>query len=215
LLEDCASNATPQRAAGLHRDLKPANVLLQIADLRLQIADCKNPLALEISNLQSAIPKITDFGLAKQLGADSGQTHTGQVMGTPSYMAPEQAAGRIHEIGPATDVYALGAILYEMLTSRAPFRGATLLDTLDQVRSQEPVPPTRLQANAKTLEGKQHPDRDAQFRYINRQTKRQLRRKTPAVSVDAKKKELVGQYKGGGKNATRRREIGILPAGGY
>jgi hypothetical protein len=92
------------------------------------------------------VPKITDFGLAKQLGSDAGQTRTGTVLGTPSYMAPEQAEGKTREVGPAADVYALGAILYELLTGRPPFRGETPLDTLEQVRTQEPVSPSRLQA---------------------------------------------------------------------
>jgi WD40 repeat protein len=107
----------------IHRDLKPANVLLA----------------------EDGTPKVTDFGLAKQLDDDSGQTREGDVMGTPSYMAPEQAAGDIKSFGPATDVYALGAILYECLTGRPPFKGSTLLETLEQVRSREPVPPTHLQ----------------------------------------------------------------------
>jgi WD40 repeat protein len=106
----------------VHRDLKPANVLLA----------------------EDGTPKVTDFGLAKQLDDDSGRTREGDVMGTPSYMAPEQASGDLRRIGPATDVYALGAILYECLTGRPPFRGATLLETLEQVRHREPVPPRLL-----------------------------------------------------------------------
>ena len=112
----------------VHRDLKPANVLLTAAGM----------------------PKITDFGLAKQMNGASADpsaypTQTGEILGTPSYMAPEQAAGKVHAIGPVTDIYALGAILYEMLTGRPPFKGESTLDTLEQVRSQEPVPPSHLQ----------------------------------------------------------------------
>src|SRR5262249_36903131 len=84
-------------------------------------------------------PKVTDFGLARQLDADSDRTHLGVVMGTPSYMAPEQAEGRANSAGTAADTYALGAILYECLTGRPPFKGATPLEPLDQVRSQEPL----------------------------------------------------------------------------
>ena len=90
-------------------------------------------------------PKITDFGLAKKLDQAS-QTQSGAIMGTPSYMAPEQAGSKSGEIGPTADVYALGAILYECLSGRPPFRAATALDTILQVVSDEPVPPSRLQS---------------------------------------------------------------------
>jgi WD40 repeat protein/serine/threonine protein kinase len=113
----------------VHRDLKPANILLAAADA---------------PRLEDVVPKITDFGLAKRLDEDMGQTSTGAIMGTPAYMAPEQALGR-KDVGPAADVYALGAILYECLTGRPPFKAATTLETLEQVRTQEPVPPRLLQ----------------------------------------------------------------------
>src|SRR5262249_723791 len=82
---------------------------------------------------------------AKRLDGDTGQTAVGQVLGTPAYMAPEQVAGRPEAISPATDVYALGAILYEMLTGRAPFQAPNVLDTLEMVRAREPVPPSQPQ----------------------------------------------------------------------
>lgn len=107
----------------VHRDLKPANVL-QAKDGTL---------------------KLTDFGLAKSLKEDSQQTGAGNILGTPSYMAPEQAEGRNQDIGPASDIYALGAILYELLTGRPPFVGESVLDTLQMVQAAEPVPPRRLQ----------------------------------------------------------------------
>lgn len=111
------------RSGIVHRDLKPANILLS----------------------SDGTPKITDFGLAKRLEEDQGHTQTGAILGTPSYMAPEQAEGKTQALGPLVDGYALGAILYELLTGRPPFRGASVLETLEQVRSTEPVPPTRLQ----------------------------------------------------------------------
>jgi hypothetical protein len=106
----------------VHRDLKPSNVL----------------------HTFDGIPKITDFGLAKRIDSDDGHTESGQVMGSPSYMAPEQARGRSRHVGPPADVYALGAILYEMLTGRPPFKGETAIETLRQVVDDDPVAPSKL-----------------------------------------------------------------------
>jgi WD40 repeat protein/tRNA A-37 threonylcarbamoyl transferase component Bud32/Tfp pilus assembly protein PilF len=107
----------------VHRDLKPANVVLT----------------------DDGVPKVTDFGLAKLLEREAGLTRTGDIMGTPSYMAPEQASGTPSDVTASADIYALGAILYEILTGRPPFKGSTPLSTLGQAAEQEALPPGRLQ----------------------------------------------------------------------
>jgi serine/threonine protein kinase len=125
----------------IHRDLKPANVLLPEPE-PLRDEDNRPPSMIGIGNERWAMAvKITDFGLAKQLDADSGRTQCGDVIGTPSYMAPEQASARNDAVGPHTDVWALGAILYESLTGRPPFCGETPQATVNQVVEQDPVPP--------------------------------------------------------------------------
>jgi WD40 repeat protein len=125
LVEPLARGVHHAHTKGIvHRDLKPANVLLA----------------------EDGTPKVADFGLARRVGMDQELTATGTVLGTPSYMAPEQAEGKGKEATAAADVYALGAILYECLTGRPPFRAATPLDTLRQVIGVEPVPPRQLNA---------------------------------------------------------------------
>ncbi|HZU39221.1 MAG TPA: serine/threonine-protein kinase, partial [Gemmataceae bacterium] len=109
----------------IHRDLKPSNILLT--------AD--------------GAPKITDFSLAKLLDNDTSLTPTDAVIGTPNYMSPEQAAGHTRDAGPAADIFSLGAILYELLAGRPPFKGTTLLDTLEQLRTREAIPAARFRAH--------------------------------------------------------------------
>jgi hypothetical protein len=109
----------------IHRDLKPGNILIDA----------------------QGSPRITDFGLAKKVQGGSDLTGSGQIMGTPSYMPPEQAGGKRGEVGPAADVYALGATLYALVTGRPPFQAATPMDTVLQLISDEPVPPRRLNAS--------------------------------------------------------------------
>jgi WD40 repeat protein len=133
----------------VHRDLKPGNVLLA-RDRRPEAGGGKTPSGSGATTVASLLaPKITDFGLAKRLdGSDADKaTKTGAVVGTPGYIAPEQASGKGSEVGPAADVYALGAILYECLTGRPPFRGETPLDTVLQVIHDDPVPPKRLRSS--------------------------------------------------------------------
>ncbi len=123
LVEQMARGMNAAHQAGIvHRDLKPANVLLS----------------------DDGAPKVTDFGLAKKVEGGSGLTQTGAIMGTPSYMAPEQAGGDGKRVGPAADVYALGAILYSCLTGRPPFQADTVMNTLLEVISEEPVPVRQL-----------------------------------------------------------------------
>jgi WD40 repeat protein/tetratricopeptide (TPR) repeat protein len=110
------------RRGVIHRDLKPANILIDA----------------------HGNPRVTDFGLAKKVQGDSGLTGSGQIMGTPSYMPPEQAGGPRGAVGPAADVYALGATLYALVTGRPPFQAATAMDTVLMVLGEEPVPPRRL-----------------------------------------------------------------------
>jgi tetratricopeptide (TPR) repeat protein len=129
----------------VHRDLKPANILLSGGRQSPEGSSGGLRPPLSSPPLAECTPKITDFGLAKRLEGSAALTRTGEVMGTPAYMAPEQAEGKTRQIGPAADVYALGAMLYEMLTGRPPFLAESPLETLLQVKTLEPVPLRRLQ----------------------------------------------------------------------
>jgi WD40 repeat protein/serine/threonine protein kinase len=127
----------------VHRDLKPANVLLSFScDAQRSARDDVQPFA---SRPYEAVPKITDFGLAQTIEGGQTMTQSGFLVGTPGYMAPEQASGKRALVGPATDIYALGVVLYQLLTGQLPFRADSTLELLRSVTSDEPPRPRRLQ----------------------------------------------------------------------
>jgi WD40 repeat protein len=138
--------AFAHRRGIVHRDLKPANVLLEAVEApsSSELVGTASPATQAEPAGMGLVPKITDFGLAKRLGDVLG-TQTGLLMGTPSYMSPEQLVGQVGATAPGADIYALGCILYEALTGRPPFLDATLEGLVDRVRREEPVPPRRLQ----------------------------------------------------------------------
>jgi len=139
----------------IHRDLKPANILITRPQSQVPSPESSAD-RLETRDCRLGTPKVSDFGLARQFDADQatprpGLTVTGTIVGTPAYMAPEQTMTG-SSVGPAADVYSLGAVLYELMTGRPPFQGVDVLDTLDQVRSRDPVPPRRLVSVPRDLE---------------------------------------------------------------
>lgn len=131
----------------IHRDLKPANILLEQAVETESDSPDREAATGSGVLAHASRPRITDFGLAKRLNSDSQLTGTGQILGTPSYMSPEQASGAVDHIGPASDVYSLGAILYQLLTGRPPFQAETPLETLSQLLDSDPLPPRLLNRN--------------------------------------------------------------------
>ena len=174
LIERLADGMHAAHQAGIvHRDLKPDNVLLS----------------------SDGVPKVTDFGLAKKVENASGLTQTGAIMGTPSYMAPEQASGEGKRVGPTADVYALGAVLYCCLTGRPPFQASTAVDTVLQVVSEQPVPPKLLNpqvdANLQTICLKCL-DKDPQNRYASaEELAEDLRRYRSGEMISARSFNMV------------------------
>jgi WD40 repeat protein/serine/threonine protein kinase len=134
----------------IHRDLKPSNILLQRIDGKPSgentVKAASDTLIVDEELLTRLTPKITDFGLAKLTEGDLNNTQSGSILGTPAYMSPEQADGRIKDIGIGVDIYALGCMLYELLTGKPPFRGETIGDVLQQVMTKEPTPPHRIRS---------------------------------------------------------------------
>ncbi len=136
----------------LHRDLKPGNILLNRPQSPVPSPESQTVVATETGNTELTaadwglgIAKVADFGLAKRLHEGAGLTKTGDVLGTPAYMAPEQASGVVSQIGPGVDIYALGAILYDLLTGRPPFTSPDPVQTIMMVLSMDPIPPRYLQ----------------------------------------------------------------------
>src|SRR5262249_29593657 len=133
----------------IHRDLKPANILLQNMEGGSKKDQGESSRSgLSVISASSLVPKIADFGLARPSEGGETFTRSGFLVGPPAYMAPEQAAGsgRGALVGPATDIYALGVILYQLLTGQLPFQGDSTLEVLRAVTSDEPIRPRRLQA---------------------------------------------------------------------
>jgi WD40 repeat protein/serine/threonine protein kinase len=145
LLETVAWAVEHAHSRGIiHRDLKPANILLS-RESNVAAGTPADDSRISNKPLDAFVPRIADFGLAKRLVAPADATLEGDIIGTPSYMAPEQAAGKGENVGPRTDIYSLGVILYEMVTGRVPLQGPNTLETLVMVCESEPVPPRRIQ----------------------------------------------------------------------
>ena len=152
LIEDVARAIHAAHLHGVvHRDLKPANILLQNVESTQsrasgQSTNGRTAASTSVLRIQASplAPKITDFGLARRFDLDIGLTHTGALLGTPDYMAPEQVEPGKHHIGPAVDIYALGALLYFLLTGRPPFASTTVMETLEAVKNRDAVSPSRI-----------------------------------------------------------------------